>query len=225
MIDRNEVGLSGQIEGPVTEDSPPGGDTGLLFSLRVRRGFAHDGKTVLAPMFVRCRWTSRYSASLRPKLLDGSWIDVEGRLLIYQSTSMRERNQRPSTLVEVNDIVLMPEPPVNAEDLGAADRNVVVLSGRLGADAEVHLLPSNTPSARFTLAVRRYLGRKEGGTQRQDAMWARCQWTSMLAERQQEFLTKGRWIIQQGRLHIYQSAAMRERNEPPDMVVAVDRIF
>lgn len=225
MIDRNSVGLMAVLASDAVDDTAPGGESGVTFHLRVRRGVGHDGRTVLAPMFVRCRWNSKYAATLRPRLLAGTWLDLQGKLLVYQTKAMRERKQRPSTLVEVDDLILAPEPPLNAEDPKAVDRNIVMLSGRFGADAEFNMLESRTPSARFTLAVRRFFGKKAEGTLREEPMWVRCQWTDHLAMTHQEALTKGRWFNTQGRLHIFQTAEMRETNEPPAMVVAVDRIF
>lgn len=225
MIDRNHVDLMGRVESDATEDTTPTGEPCVHFSLRVRRGLAMDGQTVLAPMFVRCRWAGLNARSQRPRLLRGTWVIVSGSLLVYQSTAMRDAQRRPSTLVEVQELFFAPEPPINAEEPAAADLNTVGLTGRLGADAEVHLLPSSTPSARFSLAVRRTFLRSQPTPPKEEPMWVRCQWTDPLAGDQQEQLTKGRWISTQGRLHIYQTAAMRANNEPPDMVVAIDKIF
>lgn len=225
MIDRNEVALIGQLDGDAVDDSGPSGEGCVSFTLRLRRGLGHDQTTVLTPMFVRCRWISKYAAALRHRLVAGSWLDLQGKLLTFQSTAMRERNQRPNTLVEVGDLILMPEPAWSAGDPKAADRNVVMLSGRLGADAEFKLLPSRDSQARFSLAVRRFLGSKAQGTLREEPIWVRCQWTDPFAQHALERLGKGQWLSAQGHLHIFQTSEMRERNEPPSMVVAVDRIF
>ena len=78
MIDRNQVGLMGVLEGDAVEDSSPSGEGSVNFTLRVRRGVGLDGQTILAPMFVRCRWTSRYAATLRPRLVAGTWLELQG---------------------------------------------------------------------------------------------------------------------------------------------------
>ena len=81
-----------------------------------------------------------------------------------------------------------------------ANYNKVILVGNLTRDPQLSYLPSQTPVAEFGLAVnRRWRG--QDGQQREETCFIDCRTYGRQAETIAKYLTKGRPVLVEGRLH------------------------
>lgn len=101
------------------------------------------------------------------------------------------------------------------------DLNQVIVSGRLGDDAQMQVLPDKARSLKFSLANRQYGGREGAGRVKWHTNWLRCQWITREAEQIKARLHKGRWLTVEGRIKVYQTDAMKEEGTPPQTVIEV----
>lgn len=84
-----------------------------------------------------------------------------------------------------------------------ASYNKVILMGNLTRDPQMSYLPSNTPVVDFGMAVnRRWRGRE--GEQREDVCFIDCRCYGKQAETINQYMSKGRPILIEGRLEFDQ---------------------
>jgi single-strand DNA-binding protein len=77
--------------------------------------------------------------------------------------------------------------------------NKVILVGNLTRDPQTSFLPSQTPVVEFGLAVNRKW-KDQSGQQREDVCFIDCRAMGRVAEIIQQYLTKGRQVLIDGRL-------------------------
>lgn len=96
--------------------------------------------------------------------------------------------------------------------------NIGILSGRLGADADVRAMPNGDPVANFSLAV------DTGSRDKPETMWVRCSVFGKRAESVAPYLTKGTKITVEGkiRLEAYQDKQGQDRQGLRLSVVDLD---
>ncbi len=75
----------------------------------------------------------------------------------------------------------------------------IVIVGRLGADPEMRYTPSGTPVTNFRVATNRRWTDAEGNPQ-EETTWFRVVAWRGLAERCNQFLTKGQLVLADGRM-------------------------
>lgn len=81
-----------------------------------------------------------------------------------------------------------------------ASVNKIIVIGRLGRDPEMRFTPNGQPVTSFSVAAsRRYT--TSGGEQKEETEWFTVVTWSKLAEQCNQFLTKGRLVYVEGRLH------------------------
>jgi single-strand DNA-binding protein len=82
-----------------------------------------------------------------------------------------------------------------------ANYNKVILVGNLTRDPQMSYLPSQTPVVEFGLAVnRRY--NDQNGQQREETCFVDCKSFGRQAEILNQYMSKGRPILVEGRLHL-----------------------
>lgn len=86
--------------------------------------------------------------------------------------------------------------------MAGRDYNKVTVTGRLGADPEMRFTPNGVPVASFRMAVNRPVSRTEGAAneRRDDTDWFNVVAWQRLAEFCNQYLTKGRRVLVEGRL-------------------------
>jgi single-strand DNA-binding protein len=84
-----------------------------------------------------------------------------------------------------------------------ASYNKIILIGNLTRDPQLSYLPSQTPVVEFGLAVNRRW-RDRDGQQRDDVCFIDCRAYSKQAETINQYITKGRQILVEGRLEFDQ---------------------
>jgi len=82
----------------------------------------------------------------------------------------------------------------------ARDYNKVTITGRLGTDPEMRFLPSGVPVTTFRMAVNRMVGRSDSGERREETDWFTVKAWRQLAEFCNQYLTKGKRVLVEGRL-------------------------
>ncbi len=80
-----------------------------------------------------------------------------------------------------------------------ADLNKIMVIGRLGTDPEMRYTPGGKPVTSFRLATGRTYTTSEGG-KRDETEWFTVVTWNQLAERCNQYLTKGRQVYVEGRL-------------------------
>lgn len=85
--------------------------------------------------------------------------------------------------------------------------NIGILSGRLGADAELRAMPNGDPVANFSLAV------DTGSRDKPETMWVRCSVFGRRAESLTQYLTKGTKVTVEGKIRLdsYQDKQGQDR--------------
>ena len=78
--------------------------------------------------------------------------------------------------------------------------NKVILVGRLGRDPEMHYTPQGTTVTTFPVATERSW-KDESGADHKETTWHSIVTWNKLAEVCNEYLTKGRMVYIEGRLH------------------------
>src|SRR5213595_4196761 len=73
----------------------------------------------------------------------------------------------------------------------------IVIIGNVGRDPELRMTPNGRPVCEFSVAVNRVTGKAEDRQEQTD--WYRISCWSTLAERAQQFITKGRLVYVEGR--------------------------
>jgi len=81
-----------------------------------------------------------------------------------------------------------------------AGLNKIMVIGNLGRDPEMRYTPSGNPVTSFSLATNRTYNTSEG-ERREETEWFTVVAWNRLAEQCNQFLTKGRRIYVEGRLH------------------------
>ena len=75
----------------------------------------------------------------------------------------------------------------------------IIIIGNVGRDPELRMTPNGRPVCEFSVAVNRVTGRSDGGDRQEQTDWYRVSCWSQLAERAQQFITKGRLVYVEGR--------------------------
>src|SRR5205809_8123217 len=75
----------------------------------------------------------------------------------------------------------------------------IVIIGNVGRDPELRMTPNGRPVCEFSVAVNRVTGRSDCGDRQEQTDWYRVSCWSQLAERAQQFITKGRLVYIEGR--------------------------
>lgn len=81
-----------------------------------------------------------------------------------------------------------------------ASLNKVIIIGNVGADPEMRFTPNGNPVTSFRVATNRLYTTAEG-ERRQETEWFTVIAWNRLAEQCNQFLTKGRLVCAEGRLH------------------------
>ncbi|MBI2958074.1 MAG: single-stranded DNA-binding protein [Chloroflexi bacterium] len=82
-----------------------------------------------------------------------------------------------------------------------ASLNKVLLIGNVGTDPEMRFTPDGKPVTTFSVATNRFLPPSEAGERKQETEWFSIVTWNKLAENCNQFLTKGRSVYVEGRLH------------------------
>lgn len=82
-----------------------------------------------------------------------------------------------------------------------ANYNKVILVGNLTRDPQMNYLPSQTPVVEFGLAVNRKY-KDQSGQQREETCFIDCKSFGKSAEILNQYMSKGRPILVEGRLHL-----------------------
>jgi single-strand DNA-binding protein len=76
----------------------------------------------------------------------------------------------------------------------------IIIAGNLGRDPEMRFLPNGTPVTQFSVATNRRWTDKTTGEPREETTWFRVSAWRQLAELANEYLSKGRQVLVEGRL-------------------------
>ncbi len=76
----------------------------------------------------------------------------------------------------------------------------IILVGNLGQDPELRYMPDSTPVTNFSLAVNRSWSDSQSGEKVSETTWFRVAVWGGLAETANQYLTKGRQVLVEGRL-------------------------
>ena len=82
-----------------------------------------------------------------------------------------------------------------------ASLNKVMLIGNVGTEPEMRFTPNGNPVTSFRIATNRFLPPIEGGERKEETEWFSIITWNKLAENCNQFLTKGRSVYVEGRLH------------------------
>jgi len=82
-----------------------------------------------------------------------------------------------------------------------ASLNKVMLIGNVGTEPEMRFTPNGNPVTSFRIATNRFLPPTEGGERKEETEWFSIVTWNKLAENCNQFLTKGRSVYVEGRLH------------------------
>ena len=82
-----------------------------------------------------------------------------------------------------------------------ASLNKVMLIGNVGTEPEMRFTPNGNPVTSFRIATNRFLPATEGNERKQETEWFSIVTWNKLAENCNQFLTKGRSVYVEGRLH------------------------
>ncbi len=80
--------------------------------------------------------------------------------------------------------------------------NKIIVIGNLGKDPEMRFTPNGNPVTSFSVATNRRYTTSEG-EQREETEWFTVVAWNKLAEQCNQFLTKGRLVYVEGRLHMH----------------------
>jgi single-strand DNA-binding protein len=83
-----------------------------------------------------------------------------------------------------------------------ANLNTVLLIGRLTKDPEIKHTPKGTAVTEIGMAIKRVLPAEEGGERREEVTFVDVTVWGKTAENVQKYLTKGRSVFVEGRLHL-----------------------
>jgi len=105
--------------------------------------------------------------------------------------------------------------------------NKVMIIGNVGTEPEMRFTPNGNPVTSFRVATNRVYTTPEGERRRETEWFAVVAW-NRLAEQCNQFLTKGRLVYAEGRLHTHtwegQDGQKRSRSEVvANRVVFLDR--
>ena len=82
-----------------------------------------------------------------------------------------------------------------------ASLNKVMLIGNVGTEPDMRFTPNGNPVTSFRIATNRFLPATEGNERKQETEWFSIVTWNKLAENCNQFLTKGRSVYVEGRLH------------------------
>jgi single-strand DNA-binding protein len=82
-----------------------------------------------------------------------------------------------------------------------ASLNKVMLIGNVGTEPEMRFTPNGNPVTSFSVATNRTLPATEGSERKEETEWFSIVAWNKLAETCNQFLTKGRSVYVEGRLH------------------------
>ena len=86
--------------------------------------------------------------------------------------------------------------------------HTIIIAGNLGRDPEMRYLPNGTPVTNFSVASsRRWTG--QGGQQQEETVWFRISVFGKQAEACNQYLSKGRQVLIEGRLRPDENGAPR----------------
>jgi single-strand DNA-binding protein len=98
-----------------------------------------------------------------------------------------------------------------------------MIIGNLGGDPEMRFTPDGKPVTNFSVAVNRRFTSQ--GESREETEWFRVSAWNQLAERCQQFLTKGRQVYVEGRLQTRQWTGNDGQTRTSVEIVASDVVF
>lgn len=102
-----------------------------------------------------------------------------------------------------------------------ANFNRVILAGNLTRDPQLSYLPSNTPVAEFGLAINRKW-KSQNGEMRDETCFVECSCFGKQAEILNQYMSKGRGLLVEGRLQFQQWTA-KDGTKRSKLKVVVDR--
>lgn len=76
----------------------------------------------------------------------------------------------------------------------------VIIAGRLGGDPEMRYMPDGTPVTNFSVATNRRWTDSASGEPREETIWFRVSVWRRQAESANEYLSKGRQVLVEGRM-------------------------
>ena len=101
-----------------------------------------------------------------------------------------------------------------------ANYNKVILAGNLTRDPQMSFLPSNTPVTEFGMAInRRWRG--QDGQQREETCFVDCRVYGKQAETFNQYMTKGRPVLVEGRLQ-FQSWTAKDGSKRSKHMIVVE---
>ncbi len=99
-----------------------------------------------------------------------------------------------------------------------ANFNRVIMAGRLTRDPQLSILPSNTPVTEFGLATNRKW-RSQGGEMKEETCFVDCRVYGKQAETLNQYMSKGRTLLIEGRLQLQQWVAKDGTKRSKHMVI------
>ncbi len=102
--------------------------------------------------------------------------------------------------------------------------NKVMIMGNVGSEPEMRFTPNGNPVTSFSVATNRVYTTAEG-ERRQETEWFRVVTWNRLAEQCNQFLTKGRLVYAEGRLHTHSWESQDGQKHSRSEVVANRVIF
>ena len=85
-----------------------------------------------------------------------------------------------------------------------ANYNRVILAGNLTRDPELSYTPSSTPICKFGLAINRVWTDRESNEKREETCFVDCTLFGKQAETFNQYMSKGKPVLIEGRLHLNQ---------------------
>lgn len=76
----------------------------------------------------------------------------------------------------------------------------VIIAGNLGGDPEMRFMPDGTAVTNFSVATNRRWTNKASGQQQEETIWFRVSVWGAQAETANEYLSKGRQVLVEGRM-------------------------
>jgi single-strand DNA-binding protein len=103
--------------------------------------------------------------------------------------------------------------------------NKVMLIGYVGADSEMKFTAPGIPVANFSLAVKEVY-KNGGGEKKTDTLWIRCVAWRRWAEIAGEFITRGKFLLVEGRIQLrsYEDREGKKR-DMTEVVVTLLRLL
>jgi single-strand DNA-binding protein len=100
-----------------------------------------------------------------------------------------------------------------------ANYNRVILAGNLTRDPQLSFLPSNTPVVEFGMAINRQWRDQNSGETRDETCFVDCRCYGRQAETFNQYMSKGRPVLVEGRLQFQQWDAQDGSKRSKHMVI------